>query len=64
MEVSKLSVKAEPVREAREAQDKADFEIILTIYKKRGYAKGARSIYMGLIHLNQPVIMNIKKYEG
>lgn len=54
-------VKAEPVREAREAQDKADFEIILTIYKKRGYAKGARSIYMGLIHLNQPVIMNIKK---
>ena len=54
-------VKAAPVREKREAQDKADFELILTIYQKRGYAKGARSIYMGLLHLNPPVVMNIKK---
>ena len=54
-------VKAAPVREKREAQDRADFELILTIYKKRGYAKGARSIYMGLLHLNPPVVMNIKK---
>ena len=54
-------VKAAPAREKREAQDRADFELILTIYKKRGYAKGARSIYMGLLHLNPPVVMNIKK---
>ena len=53
--------KAAPAREARELQDQADFEIILTMYKKRGYAKGARSIYMGLLHLDPPVVMNIKK---
>ena len=53
--------KAAPFREKREAQDRADFELILTIYKKRGYAKGARSIYMGLLHMKPPVIMNIKK---
>jgi transposase InsO family protein len=53
--------KAAPAREEREAQDRADFELILTVYKKRGYAKGARSIYMGLLHLSPPVIMNIKK---
>lgn len=54
-------LKAAPAREARELQDQSDFELILTIYKKRGYAKGARSIYMGLLHLNPPVVMNIKK---
>ena len=54
-------LKAAPTREARELQDKADFELILAIYKRRGYAKGARSIYMGLLHMNLPVIMNIKK---
>lgn len=54
-------LKAAPVREARELQDKADFELILAIYKKRGYAKGARSIHMGLLHMNPPVVMNIKK---
>lgn len=54
-------LKAAPTREARELQDKADFELILAIYKRRGYAKGARSIYMGLLHINPPVVMNIKK---
>ena len=54
-------LKAAPTREARELQDKADFELILAIYKRRGYAKGARSIYMGLLHMNPPVVMNIKK---
>ena len=54
-------LKAAPTREARELQDKADFELILAIYKRCGYAKGARSIYMGLLHMNPPVIMNIKK---
>ena len=54
-------IKAAPAREKREAQDQSDFQLILTIYKKRGYAKGARSIYMGLLHLKPPVVMNIKK---
>lgn len=54
-------VKAAPVREAQEEQDRKDFDLILSIYKKRGYKKGAKSIYMGLIHLNPPIIMNIKK---
>ena len=54
-------LKAAPTRGARELQDKADFELILAIYKRRGYAKGARSIYMGLLHMNPPVVMNIKK---
>ena len=54
-------LKAAPTREARELQDKADLELILAIYKRRGYAKGARSIYMGLLHMNPPVVMNIKK---
>ena len=54
-------LKAAPTREARELQDKADFELILAIYKRRGYAKGSRSIYMGLLHMNPPVVMNIKK---
>lgn len=53
--------KAAPAREKREMEDKKDFELILTVYKKRGYAKGARSIYMGLLHMKPPVIMNIKK---
>lgn len=48
-------------RAERELQDKEDFELILTAYNHRGYSKGARSIYMQLIHHDPPVIMNIKK---
>lgn len=48
-------------REKRELQDQADFEIILSTYAKRGYDKGAKGIYMTLIHQNPPVIMNVKK---
>ena len=50
---------AAPVREAREARDQSDFALILEAYKYRGYAKGARSIYMRLLHTN--VRMNLKK---
>lgn len=48
-------------REEQEQQDRSDFEIVLCAYKRRGYEKGARSIYMTLIHQNPPIIMNIKK---
>lgn len=53
--------KAKAVRQAQEEQDRRDFELILTAFKRRGYEKGARSIYMELIHQDPPVIMNIKK---
>lgn len=49
------------LRESKEVQDRMDFELILNAYKYRGYNKGARSIYMRLLHQNPPVIMNIKK---
>ncbi|WP_281738899.1 IS3 family transposase [Acidaminococcus fermentans] len=52
---------AEAFRQAQEEQDRKDFELILTAYKRRGYKKGARSIYMELLHLDRPVIMNVKK---
>lgn len=54
-------LKAAPVRAAREERDRADFELILEAYKHRGYSKGARGIYMCLIHQNPPVVMNLKK---
>ena len=54
-------VKAKAVRQAQEEKDRRDFELILTAFKRRGYEKGARSIYMELIHQDPPVIMNLKK---
>ena len=51
----------EDLRKAREAQDQADFKIILIAYQHRGYKKGARSIYMRMLHMSPPVHMNIKK---
>ena len=54
-------VKATPIREKQELQDRRDFDLILTAYKTRGYTKGAKGIYMALIHMDPPVIMNLKK---
>ena len=39
-------IKAAPVREQQELQERADFELILAAYKMHGYTKGARGIYM------------------
>jgi putative transposase len=52
---------AEKARNAREEQDKCDFALILDAYNHRRYAKGARGIYMHLLHLKPFVVMNIKK---
>lgn len=52
---------AAPLRKNREEQDLADFAKIKGAYEFRGYKKGARSIYMRLLHLKPPVIMNLKK---
>lgn len=49
------------IRKEREEQDRRDFELILTAYNHRGYDKGARGIYMRLLHLDPPVNMNLKK---
>lgn len=46
-------------RAERENKDKADFELVLEAYRFRGYKKGARSIYMRLLH--KDVVMNLKK---
>ena len=46
-------------RKQREDKDTADFELILEAYRFRGYKKGARSIYMRLLH--QGIVMNLKK---
>ena len=54
-------VKAANIREKREEKDREDFKLILQAYNERGYGKGARGIYMCMIHWNPPVVMNIKK---
>ena len=51
----------EPSRIKREEQDRADFAMVLTAYKFRGYDKGGRGIYMRLLHQSPPVVMNLKK---
>ena len=50
---------AAPARQKREDHDKAEFALILDAYRFRGYAKGARSIHMRLLHVG--IIMNVKK---
>lgn len=50
-----------PKRAAAEERDRADFELILKAYNQRGYAKGARSICMTMLHWDPPVVMNLKK---
>ncbi len=54
-------LKTEDLREQREEQDRRDFTLILEAYRFRGYDKGARGIYMRLLHMKPPINMNIKK---
>ena len=54
-------VNAADVRKEKEIKDREDFDLILKAYNQRGYSKGARGIYMCMIHWNPPVIMNLKK---
>lgn len=48
-------------RIAREQRDRQDFERILEAYHYRGYAKGTRGIHIRLLHMDPPVLMNLKK---
>ncbi|MDO5147691.1 MAG: IS3 family transposase [Eubacteriales bacterium] len=54
-------INAAPVREQQEQQDRRDFDLILAAYKMHGYSKGAKGIHMALLHMNPPVVMNLKK---
>lgn len=54
-------IASEKNRDLKEEQDRKNFEIILIAYNYKGYNKGARGIYMRLLHMDPPVIMNIKK---
>ena len=54
-------VKSERSRLEKEEEDRKDFEIILKAYTHRGYDKGAQGIYMRLLHMEPPVVMNVKK---
>lgn len=48
-------------RDKKNEQDKEDFVYVLEAYSSYGYSKGARGIYMYLIHKHPERIMNIKK---
>lgn len=54
-------IKAEKTREEKENKDRKYFELIQKAYNQRGYSKGARGIYMCMLHWDKPVIMNLKK---
>lgn len=54
-------LETEDIRQQREEKDHHDFLIILEAYQYCGYNKGARGIYMRLLHMDPPVHMNIKK---
>lgn len=54
-------VNAADVREEREKKDRGDFELVLKAYNQRGYSKGARGIYMCMVHWDPPIVMNVKK---
>lgn len=54
-------VKTIKVRNRQEEQDYKDFNIILEVYNYKGYKKGARSIYMRILHMPDVERMNLKK---
>ena len=54
-------VNAAEVREEREKKDRGDFGLVRKAYNQRGYSKGARGIYMCMVHWEPPVVMNVKK---
>lgn len=54
-------IKGAAKRAEREMRDRQDFELILSAYNQHGYRKGARGIYMCMLHWQDPVVMNIKK---
>ena len=54
----------EDQRMEREERDRQDFLLILKAYQYRGYHKGARSIYMRLLHMEPPISDEYQKKSG
>ncbi len=54
-------INSSKAREKREKRDREDFGLVLKAYNQRGYSKGARGIYMCMVHWDPPVVMNLKK---
>lgn len=54
---------SEDKRRAKEEADRRDFELILEAFNFRGYDKGIRGIHMRLLHMDPPVLMNVKKIQ-
>lgn len=52
-------IRSSSARDIREQRDKEDFSLVLEAYKHRGFDKGARGIYMRLLHMGE--LMNLKK---
>lgn len=52
---------SEQKRSEKETADQEDFDLILAAYNYRGYNKGIRGIHMRLLHMEPPVLMNVKK---
>lgn len=56
-------VKSKTFRDKQEQHDREDFDLILQAFSYRGYDKGIRGIHMRLLHMDPPVVMNIKKIK-
>ena len=55
--------RAAPSGNLRKLQNRDGFELILDAYKMRDYSKDAKGIYMALLHMEPPVIMNPKRSD-
>ena len=56
-------IASENRRSGKEESDRRDFGLILEAFKYRGYDKGIRGIHMRLLHMQPPVLMNVKKIQ-
>ena len=57
-------IKAAPVRALQEQKDREDFDLVLAAYRLHGYAKGARGIYMELLHpVHTEAQIHIKEWQ-
>ena len=54
-------VNSKDKRDEQEREDRHDFELILEAFSHRGYDKGVRGIHMRLLHMDPPILMNVKK---
>lgn len=54
-------VNSKDKRDEQERKDRHDFELILEAFSHRGYDKGVRGNHMRLLHMDPPILMNVKK---